>query len=186
MRVVWRDMKCQDPRLARLRLMLAAFVVGLFAMGCGSTVEGEPERASGQEGLFNPCTDIPDSVIEGVGLDPATESADIFGVEQPGWKICKWSGEWYFFTIFSTEHPIERLRANEEYVDIESIPIGTRMGVEFHKADDPSLTRCFVALAVDQGMVWLSVNTKATFVQTEPTCSLTRRYADALESNLPR
>ena len=172
--------------MVQLRLVLAAFVIGLLAVGCGSTIVGEPERASGQEGLFNPCTDIPDSVIEGVGLDPSTESVDIFGVEQPGWKICKWSGDWYFFTIFSTEHAIDRVEANPENVDVKSIPIGTRTGVEFHKADDPELSRCFVALAVDQGMVWLSVNTKATYEQKEPTCSLTRRYADALESNLPR
>lgn len=172
--------------MAQIRLMLAAVTIGLLTVSCGSTVVGEPERASGQEGLFNPCTDIPDSVIEGVGLDPATESVDIFGVEQPGWKICKWSSDWYFFTIFSNEYTVEQLQANARYVDVESIPIGNRMGVQFHEADDPTLARCFVALAVDQGAVWLSVSTKATYVQTEPTCSLTRRYADALERNLPR
>jgi hypothetical protein len=165
--------------------MLAAIVIGLFAVGCGSTVEGEPERASGQEGLFNPCTDIPDSVIEGVGLDPATESVDVFGVEQPGWKICSWDGSWYNVTIYSTSYTVSDVRSNPDYVDFIDVDIGDRRATQYRRADSTD-EACYVIFALDQGSVWINAEKDALSEHTGNSCDEARRLTDELDSHLPR
>ena len=165
--------------------MLAAIVIGLFAVGCGSTVEGVPERASGQEGLFNPCTDIPDSVIEGVGLDPATESIDIFGVEQPGWKICAWDGSWYGLSILSTRYTTDDIRKNPDYVDIVDIEIDGRTAIEYRKVSDVVGEGCYVVFSADQGSVWVRVQSTGLEPQEMPSCDMARALADGLVSYLP-
>ncbi|MGM5069591.1 DUF3558 domain-containing protein [Rhodococcus qingshengii] len=155
------------------------------AAGCSSVVEGAAEPASGQEGLFDPCKDIPDSVLEEVGLDPATEEVDIAGVEQPGWKICSWTESWYYLSIFSTESSIETTKQNPNYVGFKPVTIGQRDGVEFHLQADADLVRCFVALPAAQGAIWLSVDTKLALKPEGSTCELTQHYASLLDQRLP-
>ncbi|WP_092807483.1 DUF3558 domain-containing protein [Rhodococcus globerulus] len=179
-------MKYRVPRLARLRLILAAIVIGLFAVGCGSTVEGDPERASGQEGLFNPCTDIPDSVIEEVGLDPSTENIDISGVEQPGWKICSWAASWYYVIVYSNKYSIVDARANADFAGFTSMRIGTRDVVQFRRTEDVEVERCYAAIDVDQGSIWIAVDLKGGEEQRDPICELDIQYVQKLETYLPR
>lgn len=167
------------------RLLMAATMMWAAA-GCGSAVEGTAEPASGQEGLFDPCNDIPDDVLRKAGLDPATEEADIAGVEQPGWKICKWTEDWFFLNIMSTTRTIDEVRGNSGYVDVESVEIGGRSGIEFHAVNDPGVSRCFVAVQAEHGATWISVNTKATYVPPEPTCALTTTFAESLGDYLPK
>src|SRR3546814_9042897 len=104
------------------------------AAGCSSVVEGAAEPASGQEGLFYPCKDIPDSVLEEVGLDPATEEVDIAGVAQPGWKLCTWSGSWYFAAMYANEHSTYDIRANPAYAKLSDIEVGQRKALEFRRS----------------------------------------------------
>jgi hypothetical protein len=170
--------------MAQLRLVLAVFVIGLLTASCGSTVVGEPERASGQEGLFNPCTDIPDSVIEEVGVDLATVSIDIFGVEQPGWKICSWDGSWYNVTIYSTSYTVSDVRSNPDYVDFIDIVIGDRSVTQYRRADRAD-EGCYVIFAVGQGSVWINAERDVFSERKEDSCSETRRLADELGSYLP-
>ena len=179
-------MKYRDHRLARLRLILAAIVIGLFAVGCGSTVEGEPERASGQEGLFNPCTDIPDSVIEEVGLDPSTEDIDIDGVEQPGWKMCSWTSSWYFFTIMSTDYTLDDVRNRPDYMKFDESHIGDRVGLWFRRESDETIDGCYLAFAESRGSVWLNIEAKAGTPHEGSTCELVESFALQLASSLPR
>ncbi|MEA1796488.1 DUF3558 domain-containing protein [Rhodococcus sp. 1.20] len=166
------------------RLLMAGVLVWAAA-GCSSVVEGAAEPASGQESLFDPCKDIPDSVLEEVGLDPATEEVDIAGVEQPGWKICSWTESWYYLSIFSTESSIETTKQNPNYVGFKPVTIGQRDGVEFHLQADADLVRCFVALPAAQGAIWLSVDTKLALKPEGSTCELTQYYANLLDQRLP-
>jgi hypothetical protein len=165
--------------------VLAAFVIGLLTVSCGSTVVGEPERASGQEGLFNPCTDIPDSVIEEVGLDPATESVDVFGVEQPGWKICAWDGSWYGLSILSTRYTTDDIRKNPDYVEIVDIEIGGRAAIRYRKESDAVGEGCYVVFPADQGSVWIRVQSTGLEPQDMPSCDMATGLADDLVSYLP-
>ncbi|PVX66712.1 UNVERIFIED_ORG: uncharacterized protein DUF3558 [Nocardia globerula] len=186
MRIDWPGMKYRDPKLAGLRRIAAAIVMGLFAVGCGSTVEGVPERASGQEGLFNPCTDIPDSVIEEVGLDPSTELIDIDGVEQPGWKMCMWKSTWYFFTIMSTKYTLDDVRSNSDYTKFDESIIADRVGLWFQRESDETIDGCYLAFAASQGSVWLNIEADAGTPHQGSTCGLVESFALQLVSSLPR
>ena len=178
-------MKYRDHRVTRLRLVLAAFVIGLLTVSCGSTVVGEPERASGQEGLFNPCTDIPDSVIEDVGLDPATEEIDISGVEQPGWKICSWTASRYYLIVFANDHTLDEARANPDFGGFKNIQAGTREAVQFHRKDDVEVERCYVGLSIEGGSIWVAVDLMGGETMEEPTCDLAVDYVAKLDGFLP-
>ena len=166
--------------------MLAAIVIGLFAVGCGSTVEGEPERASGQEGLFNACTDIPDSVIEQVGLNPLTKDIDIDGVEQPGWKMCSWTASWYFFTIMATDYTLDDVRNRPDYTKFDETNIGDRAGLWFRRESDETIDGCYLAFATSKGSVWLNIEAKAGTPHESSTCGLVESFALQLVSSLPR
>ncbi|NMM86143.1 hypothetical protein B2J88_17500 [Rhodococcus sp. SRB_17] len=168
-----------------VRLLVAGILVWTVA-GCGSAVEGAAEPASGQEGLFNPCTDIPDSVIEGVGLDPTTAASGIAGVEQPGWKICAWDGSWYYLTIFSTTYTVADIRENSEYVDFVDEPIGNRVAMQYRRASDSLREGCYLVFPADQGSIWINVEKILSRVQEEQSCVVARRAANQLESALPR
>lgn len=166
------------------RLLVAGILVWAL-IGCGSAVEGEAEPLSGQEGLFDPCTDIPDSAIRGVGLDPYTKEVDIAGVEIPGWKICTWSGDWYFVAIFSNIHSINDIRNHPEYGNLVAGSVGSRQGVMFTKVDDLDGDSCYIAAEVSQGSIWLRVNRKGLRAVEEPTCGLAQNYVDQLEGFWP-
>ncbi|MCJ0906529.1 DUF3558 domain-containing protein [Rhodococcus sp. ARC_M6] len=168
-----------------VRLLVAGILVWTAA-GCGSAVEGAAEPASGQEGLFNPCTDIPDSVIAGVGLDPATKKVDIEGIEQPGWKICRWTSSWYFLSILSTEYLLDDVRDNQGYTKLGETPVGDRVGLQFRRESDESFEGCYLAIEAKQGSVWINIEAKAGQSHEVSTCGLVEDFATRLDSSLPR
>jgi len=167
------------------RLLMAGMLVWAAA-GCSSVVEGAAEPASGQEGLFDPCKDIPDSVLEEVGLDPATEEVDIEGVEQPGWKICSWTEPWYYLIVYSNRFTVDDARKNSDYTGFEEISLNERRGVQYHRASDVEIDKCYIALEAKQGSVWIVVDTKGIAEQEGSTCGLASEYAHSLLAALPR
>lgn len=167
------------------RLLMAGVLVWAAA-GCSSVVEGAAEPASGQEGLFDPCKDIPDSVLEEVGLDPATEEVDIAGVEQPGWKICGWSGSWYFLTVYSTARTVNDVRRNADYRDVEELRAGSRHGIQFQRVDDVDGNGCYIAFPVEQGSIWVNIERMLSEAQEEPSCVVAQRVSVDIEHVLPK
>ncbi|KJF19543.1 DUF3558 domain-containing protein [Rhodococcus sp. AD45-ID] len=166
------------------RLLVAGILVWAL-VGCGSAVEGEAEPLSGQAGLFDPCTDIPDSAIRGVGLDPYTKEVDIEGVEIPGWKICSWKGPWYFVVIFSNMHSLQDIRANTDFTGFHEVEIGQRQGVQYSSAQDQVGASCYFATQVKQGSIWLQISRMGLRPIEEPTCVLMQRYGLELETYWP-
>ncbi len=167
------------------RLLMAGVLVWAAA-GCSSVVEGAAEPASGQEGLFDPCKDIPDSVLEEVGLDPATEEVDIAGVEQPGWRICSWTGTWFFVSVLSNRYTQIEVTRNPEYAEFVEMTIGDRAGIRFQRGSDAAADGCYVAFAATQGSVWVNVEAKAGVTHQESACELVSDVAEHLDGNLPR
>ncbi|WP_232816908.1 DUF3558 domain-containing protein [Rhodococcus sp. H-CA8f] len=167
------------------RLLMAGMLVWAAA-GCSSVVEGAAEPASGQEGLFDPCKDIPDSVLEEVGLDPATEEVDIEGIEQPGWKICSWTESWYYVVLFSNRFTIDEVKENPDYTGFQEIALDARSGVRYHRVSDDEIGKCYVAVEAKQGSIWIVVEKKGSAEMQGATCDLATSYATALEGYVPR
>ncbi|MFD6108386.1 DUF3558 family protein, partial [Nocardia salmonicida] len=69
----------------------------LAAAGCASTESGKAQpstsadQAAATAALWDPCGQIPDGTLVGLGMKPASKESGIFGVEEPGWKICRWT-----------------------------------------------------------------------------------------------
>ncbi|MGC0365493.1 hypothetical protein ABH922_003477 [Rhodococcus sp. 27YEA15] len=157
-----------------------------LVVGCGQVVEGTAERVSGQEGLFDPCADIPASAIESVGLDPTTAVVGTNGVEMTGQRICTWIDSWYSVGVISVPYSIEDIKATGKYVGFTEVQIGDRTGVELNYVDDPTPKRCIVAVPARQGSIWLEILTNLNHDPIEPTCPLALNYARMLLEQFPQ
>ncbi|NRI67778.1 DUF3558 domain-containing protein [Rhodococcus sp. MS16] len=167
------------------RLLVAGILVWAL-VGCGSAVEGEAEPLSGQAGLFDPCTDIPDRAIEDVGLDPLTKERDLVGVEELGWKICSWTGPWYFVVVLSNVYSLRDVRDNTDFTGFDDIQIGQRQGIQYSRVHDQVGASCYIATPVKQGSIWLRVSGMGLHPIEESTCTLATRYGAELETYWPR
>lgn len=179
-------------QLKRVVLAIVAGACGAAVMaGCGSeTVAGEAVVARPTSGLsepvFSPCDDIPDEVLRGVGLDPATESRDILGVNQPGWNICKWIGSGYSQTVFATTYSMADVRANPRYTDFQQQEVGDREAYSFREVADASRERCDVAIETSDGAVLMRASISVANPTEENPCDIALRAARAYEPVVPR
>lgn len=161
---------------------------GLLVAGCGSgTVSGnaDPEGTAAGEPVFSPCDDIPDEAVRSLGMDPATESRDIFGVEQPGWKICEWHGTGPYLTVFSTTYTLDDVRANDSYTQFSDVEVGGRDGLTYHKISESDGRTCELALPSGEGAVLLSVAYLGVDPVTEDPCSIVGRAARQFVEFIP-
>nr|WP_238558957.1 DUF3558 family protein [Rhodococcus rhodnii] len=97
-----------------------------MAAGCGSSEPGEPDAApeTNEPAVWDPCEELPDDVIAGIGFDPSSMEREIAGVEQPGWQICTWRGERKGLTILTTvTRSLDSLRDEADNVDKRSVAI---------------------------------------------------------------
>ncbi|MGC0365495.1 hypothetical protein ABH922_003479 [Rhodococcus sp. 27YEA15] len=156
-----------------------------LVVGCGQVVEGTAERVSGQEGLFDPCADIPASAIESVGLDPTPDVIDVLGAQITGQRSCGWNASWYSLAIYSTVYEIDEIRSNEKFSRASDVQVGGRAGIEFSFVSDINYENCFVALRTIQGSIWVSIIKMVSKEMVEPTCPLALKNAEALLEYLP-
>ncbi|MDH6281537.1 DUF3558 domain-containing protein [Prescottella agglutinans] len=161
---------------------------GLLLAGCGSgdvTGEAAPQGVAAGEPVFSPCDDIPDDVLRAAGVDPGTESRDIMGVEQPGWKICKWRGNGPFLTVYSTTYTLDDVRANENNVEFTSVDIGGRGGLQYREVTDWDRKSCDVAIESAGGAVLVSVSDLGGGPRVEDPCALAVQTSRVLVSHIP-
>ncbi|MBM4597441.1 DUF3558 domain-containing protein [Rhodococcus hoagii] len=172
----------------RVTAVIGLIGAGLLLAGCGpGTVSGEAdaEGTAAGEPVFSPCDDIPDDAVRSLGMDPATESRDIFGVEQPGWKICEWHGSGPYLTVFSTTYTLDDVRANDSYTQFSDVQVGGRVGLTYRKASENDGRTCEVALPSGQGAVLLSVAYLGVDAVTEDPCSVVERAARKFVEVIP-
>ncbi|EME22393.1 DUF3558 domain-containing protein [Rhodococcus triatomae] len=159
-------------------LLCAAAVL---VAGCG-TVSGEAQPASPTSGdpTFDPCDDIPDEAIRGIGLDPETEERGILGVEQPGWRICVWDNTNEIVSVYASGIPLEEVRRNPDFVEFDEIDLDGRKALTFRDAADADRERCLVATRSGDLMVMVSAASTALVngPVREP-CALVREAAAA-------
>ncbi|GAA4479387.1 hypothetical protein GCM10023094_24420 [Rhodococcus olei] len=144
----------------RVAAAVAACCATLVAAGCGTrAVDGQadPVGVAAGEPTFSPCDDIPDEALRQIGVDPTTESRDILGVEQPGWKICGWSGDRYSVSVLAAPHTLDDVRSSNENTDFTAVEIDGRSGVRYRKVADNEGKRCDLAIPSGSGVVLLFV-----------------------------
>ena len=161
---------------------------GLLLAGCASgSVSGDAdaEGTAAGEPVFSPCDDIPDDVLRSVGVDPATESRDIMGVEQPGWKICKWRGDGPFLSVFATTYTLDDVRANPRNIEIQPVDIVGREAFKYREKTDSDRKSCDVAIGSTGGAVLVSVSDLGGGERVGDPCELAVGTAGVLASRIP-
>lgn len=173
--------------------LCAAVIGGAVVAGCGTQpVEGQAgaEGASAREPAagepaFSPCDDIPDDTLRAAGVDPATESRDILGVEYPGFNVCSWDGPGYFVGIFATKNSMEEIRSNVRNEAFDEVTVGQRSAVTYREVSDLDRRRCDVAVDSADGVVLVNIMFPGVEAVTEEPCLLAVRTASALDEHLP-
>ncbi|MFH5230252.1 DUF3558 domain-containing protein [Antrihabitans spumae] len=172
---------------------LVAVVWLSSAAGCGSTTEGKPVEATGTSttdpdepaGLFDPCTEISDDLLRQMGVDPATESSGISGVEFEDWKICHWIAPWYALTIYSSSRTIDEIRTNSTVTAFREVRVAQREALEYHTKSDRPPDDCFVGIAVPGGIVEIQIMAKYLEPKLEEPCVVAERDVEILDDILP-
>lgn len=169
-----------------MKAAAAALCAAALLAGCAA-VEGraEPENATATEPSFNPCDDIPDDAIRAIGMDPATESRDIFGVHQPGWNICGWNNSTHFIAVFTTNYTIGDIRRNSAYEGLSDGAVGGRAVVQYHDSTDRAGTTCDLATVSGSGTVIFSVSESGEEPPAHGPCTAVRAMATALMPFVP-
>ncbi|MDI9917010.1 DUF3558 domain-containing protein [Rhodococcus sp. IEGM 1379] len=165
---------------------MAVAVFAACLSGCSASVEGTPTRAAGQAGLFDPCAAVPDEALRAAGVDPADESKDVEGVQQPGWETCSWDGGDFYLTAFSTDHTIDEFWLKPDVRDIENFTLNGRDAFTFRSGLANESLTCGVVLAVPQGIVMMTVLVDYGLDYDIDACASVRSRAPFIEPYLPR
>ncbi|WP_415638972.1 DUF3558 domain-containing protein [Prescottella defluvii] len=147
--------------------------------------EADPEGVAAGEPVFSPCDDIPDDALRAVGMDPATESRDIYGVKQPGWNICDWRGSGPYLTVFSTTHTLDDVRSNSKYTEFSSLEVSGREAISYREVVDLDRRSCSVAVGSADGAVLISLAYLGVDQVTEDPCLVAERTIRELIGYIP-
>lgn len=162
--------------------------VALSLAGCADATAPDRTGPAGDaagEPTFSPCDDIPDEVLRGMGLDPATEERDIVGVPQPGFHICDWRGRGYSVGVFATVRSMDDVRRSDRNEEFQPVVVGSREAMTYREVADADRRRCDVAVSTGDGVVLINVMYPGVDPVLEEPCTVAVRTANQLERFLP-
>ncbi|MGY0500797.1 DUF3558 domain-containing protein [Nocardia sp. FBN12] len=173
----------------------------LLVAGCGGSTDGQAEgvetTTSGQ-GLaadvpagFDPCRDIPKSVLDSERLRVASSNnnADYDGAGGVKWRGCSWAApDSYAVGITTTNLTVDRVRANTKLTIRDEYMIGGRAAVAASRADnkDPRSV-CTLTVAMQGGGLEFSLDNPESNELTGhlDTCQLARGLAEKVVPLIP-
>ncbi|WP_435593449.1 DUF3558 domain-containing protein [Nocardia sp. bgisy118] len=178
----------EGERMARrvmLALCAAVLVPGVAA--CGGSTEGAAttSTSAAQAALWNPCTEVPDDLLRQLSVDPGTEESGVAGVPQSGWEICKWSGQKYFLTVYSTGRTLQEVRDKPGNIELSDVRIGTRSGTEYRVEGASKDRNCDIVFSAQQGAVSLRIGNRLSDANPQDPCGLARQAAEVLAPIFP-
>ncbi|MFD4354316.1 DUF3558 domain-containing protein [Nocardia sp. NPDC058518] len=176
---------------------MSAVLCGALAVaGCSSTERGNAQPstsvdpAAATAALWDPCSQISDGTLVGLGLKPSSEESGIFGVEEPGWKICRWTEDEvpanFSMAVYSTVHALDEIRTKPGNVDFKDVTVAGRSAVQYRDSVRAADEFCLLAFATASGFVQLDViNRSAQAKQTSP-CDRAKSVAEVLVPLFPK
>ncbi|MFC6012573.1 DUF3558 domain-containing protein [Nocardia lasii] len=174
---------------------MTAVMCGVLAvMGCtrsesGSAQPVTTDLAAAAAGLWDPCSQIPDSLLTSVGLDVASKRSGILGAEEPGWKICRWDDvnfpSDFGIGVYSTVNTVEEVRAKTTNIEFKDVTIAGRAGVQFRQSHFKPDEDCSIVFPTSTGFVQLDMLNGGSKARTVPPCERLQPIAEAIVPLFP-
>ncbi|TLG17947.1 DUF3558 domain-containing protein [Nocardia cyriacigeorgica] len=191
-----------------VRVGLLGIGAVLVAAGCSSGTDGKatPEGASEQGTAvsatptlaaevpsgFDPCTDIPASIIKEEDMradSPEHGNADYDGSGGRKWRGCGWVvPDSYAVGITTTNLTIDMVEANKDFTVRWDDTIGGRRALATHASDHPRpQERCVLYIEMKGGSLEFSMINPASNKKTGgmDTCDLARGLAEKVVPHVP-
>ncbi|MEU6563153.1 DUF3558 domain-containing protein [Nocardia nova] len=167
--------------------MAVAIGAAVAAAGCSTDTNGTPTAtADPAAALWDPCTSIPDEALRASNVDPANKQSGISGVEQSGWKICKWRGPQYAISIYSTAKGTDEVVHKAGNVDIADVTVAGRAGQQYRAEGASKNLDCDVAFPVAQGTVELEVLGRASLDNPPDPCKVIADIGPNIVPSFPK
>ncbi|WP_025346614.1 DUF3558 domain-containing protein [Nocardia nova] len=167
----------------RVLIVLLAAVVPVLAACNDVEGNGVAGTSAAAAPLWDPCTQIPDDVLQQAGVDPATKESGIAGVHQSGWEICNWRGRTYHLNVLSTGRAPEEIENKDGNVDFRDVTIAGRQGRQFRTGEDGT---CDVVFPATQGSLQLTLVNFLSADNLEDPCQVLERVGAPVVPVLPK
>ncbi|MFR9751090.1 DUF3558 domain-containing protein [Nocardia sp. 004] len=180
------------------RALVPVLGVLVLVVGCGSSdmqddeSANEPTLAERAPSGFDPCTDIPKSVLDSEGLHTASLSnnADYNGAGGIEWRGCSWvASNSYAAGITTTNLTVELVRANPKLSIRDEYTIDGRAAIATSRADhDNPRARCTLNVEMRGGSMEFSLSNPDSNRLTGhmDTCVLARGLAEKVVPLIPQ
>lgn len=181
----------------RRSVLVSAVLCGVLAVaGCSSTESGNAQpsattdQAAATAALWDPCTQIPDSMLTSLGLDVASERSGILEAEEPGWKICGWEdAEFppnYGIHVYSTIHTVKEVREKPTNTAFTDVVVAGRSGVQYRQTHNDANEECSIAFPTETGLAQIDLLNISTKSKSMPPCERLDPIAKAIVPLFPK
>lgn len=180
--------------MARLgRLIALACGTVLVLAGCGPSTEGAatteastaPSFAPDVPSGFDPCTDIPKSVLDSEGLrNKVPDRSQLAGAK---WRGCSWGQpDGYSAIIRTTNVTLEMLR-DKNFPGTDEFSIAGRVALSTRQAEEHPEESCYLNIEMNGGSLEFSLSNPASGDKTGhlDTCDLARTLAEKVAPLIP-
>ncbi|WP_280273253.1 DUF3558 domain-containing protein [Nocardia wallacei] len=172
----------------RLAVVLLATLVPVLAAcdGGGGGGSTGSETTTAEVALWDPCTQVPDDVLQRAGVDPKTKESGIAGVHQSGWEICNWKGKQYTVGVFSGKRSVQEIESKEGNTDFRDVVLAGRQGRQFRVEGASKDLTCDVVFPAGQGVFELTVMSNPILDNPGDPCLFLRQAGEQLVPVLPK
>ncbi|WP_228789145.1 DUF3558 domain-containing protein [Nocardia puris] len=194
--------------VTRAVCILGVVAAGAGLVGCGSTTDGEAQPAGGgtstsaEDGKnslglepevpqsFDPCTDIPQSVLDAEDIHPAvipnTANADAWGA-QVKWRGCDWvRSEGHAIAAQVTNMTLDFVR-QEFYYDARETTVGGRPTIIARRNENRGTEVCNINVEMNGGSLEFHIDNPPSNDATGgmDACDLGMSFAEKVVPLLP-
>ncbi|WP_280421884.1 DUF3558 domain-containing protein [Nocardia carnea] len=179
--------------IAGKRRLVIALVGGaaLALTGCESSTGGSaapvtPSLAPDVPAGFNPCTDVPQSVLDSEGLKmPTADDTELSSGAK--WRGCIWaSADGYAVGIQTTNLTLDMVR-EKNFPETEEFTLGARRALSTRRAEGNPEESCYVNIEMTGGSLQFRLTNPASAPDTGhlDSCELARTLAGKVEPSIP-
>ncbi|MEV0337784.1 DUF3558 domain-containing protein [Nocardia sp. NPDC050713] len=183
-------------------LMVGVLAAGVGLAGCGGSTEGEARPSSAAtsattaSGLavdvpqsYNPCTDVPESVLKSERLVKAVadNKANADGPDGVKWRGCRWvQSNGYAVSIQVTNMTVPYVRENY-FNDVRELAIASRPAITARRSDTRSSEVCSINVEMRGGTLEFHLDNPPSRRETGhiDTCQLGLALAEKVVPTLP-